>query len=74
MSLGIPLEDVDRLPWLLQLQAAKADLLSSQLATLEAPQDAIVIDASQYLEVIVQFLINNIGNPGAGNLLPGNES
>ncbi|MEZ2240206.1 gluconokinase [Microcoleus sp.] len=131
MSLGIPLEDVDRLPWLLELQAAidnwlveqknvvlacsalkasyremlcrdkqqikifylkasfgllaerlknrenhymKADLLSSQLATLEPPQDAIVIDASQSLEVIVQFLINSIGTAGAGNLLPGNEN
>lgn len=131
MSLGIPLEDVDRLPWLLELQAAidswlveqknvvlacsalkasyremlcrdkqqikifylkasfgllaerlknrenhymKADLLSSQLATLEPPQDAIVIDASQSLEVIVQFLINSVGAPGLGNHLPANEN
>ena len=116
MSLGIPLEDIDRLPWLLQLQAAidwwlwedrnvvlacsalkasyremlyqdqeqmkifylkasiqllrerlknrenhymKADLLSSQLATLEEPQDAIVIDASQSLEVIVSLIKGN---------------
>ncbi|WP_341736216.1 hypothetical protein [Microcoleus sp. CAWBG640] len=44
------------------------------MATLEAPQDAIVIDASQSLEVIVQFLINSIGTAGAGNLLPGNEN
>lgn len=113
MSLGIPLEDVDRIPWLLQLQTAidtwllenknvvlacsalkasyremlcrdqeqmkifylkvsvqlltlrlksrqnhymKADLLSSQFATLEEPQDAIVIDASQSLEVIVRLI------------------
>ncbi|MEG4573685.1 gluconokinase [Microcoleus sp. N3A4] len=111
MSLGIPLEDGDRLPWLLQLQAAidrwlwedrnvvlacsalkasyremlcrdqqrmkivylkcsfqlltarltsrenhymKADLLLSQLDTLEEPEDAIIIDASQPLELIVR--------------------
>jgi gluconokinase len=117
MSLGIPLEDVDRIPWLLQLQTAidtwllenknvvlacsalklsyremlcrdqeqmkifylkvsvqllrerlknrenhymKADLLSSQLATLEEPQDAIVIDASQSLEVIVSLIKGKI--------------
>ena len=110
MSLGIPLEDADRLPWLLQLQTTidlwllenknvvlacsalkasyremlcrneqrikivylkgdfelfaarlknrenhymKADLLSSQFHTLEEPEDAIVVDASQVLEVIV---------------------
>ncbi|MEG4810573.1 gluconokinase [Microcoleus sp. F8-D3] len=111
MSRGIPLEDADRLPWLLQLQAAidrwllenqnvvlacsalkasyremlcrdqqrmkivylkgsfellaarlksrenhymKADLLLSQLDTLEEPEDAIIIDASQPLEVILR--------------------
>ncbi len=117
MSLGIPLEDVDRLPWLLQLQATidwwllenknavlacsalkasyremlcrneqrikivylkgdfelftarlktrgnhymKADLLSSQFHTLEEPEDAIIIDASQPLEVIVAQIINHL--------------
>ena len=110
MSRGIPLEDADRLPWLLQLQAAidrwllenknvvlacsalkasyrdilcrdqqrmkivylkgsfhllatrlktrenhymKADLLLSQLETLEEPEDAMIVDASQPLELIV---------------------
>ena len=117
MSLGIPLEDGDRLPWLLQLQAAidrwllenknvvlacsglkasyremlcrdlqrmkivylkgsfhllatrlktrenhymKADLLLSQLDTLEEPEDAIIIDASQPLEVIVHQIKNHL--------------
>ncbi len=117
MSLGIPLEDVDRIPWLLQLQTAidtwlsekknvvlacsalkasyrkmlcrdqeqmkifylkasvqllrerlknrenhymKANLLSSQLATLEEPQDAIIIDASQSVEVIVRLMKSQI--------------
>jgi len=117
MSLGIPLEDADRLPWLLQLQAAidrwllenknvvlacsalkasyrdilcrdqqrmkivylkgsfhllatrlksrenhymKADLLLSQLDTLEEPKDAIIIDASQPLEVIVHQIKNHL--------------
>ncbi|MEG4515173.1 MULTISPECIES: gluconokinase [unclassified Microcoleus] len=111
MSRGIPLEDADRLPWLLQLQATinrwllenknvvlacsalktsyrqmlyqdpkrmkivylkasfqllatrltnrenhymKADLLLSQLDSLEEPEDAIIIDASQPLEVILR--------------------
>ncbi|UNU25514.1 gluconokinase [Microcoleus vaginatus] len=111
MSRGIPLEDADRLPWLLQLQATidrwllenknvvlacsalktsyremlyrdhkrmnivylkcsfqllatrlknrenhymKADLLLSQLGSLEEPEDAIIIDASQPLEVILR--------------------
>ncbi|MEG3935403.1 MULTISPECIES: gluconokinase [unclassified Microcoleus] len=115
MSRGIPLEDADRLPWLLQLQAAidrwllenknvvlacsalktsyrellyrdpkrmkivylkcsfqllatrlktrenhymKADLLLSQLDSLEEPQDAIIIDASQPLELIVRQIIS----------------
>ena len=115
MSLGIPLEDADRLPWLLQLQTTidwwllenknvvlacsalkasyremlcrneqrikivylkgdfelfaarlknrenhymKADLLSSQLDTLEEPEDAIIVDASQPVEVIVGQIIN----------------
>jgi len=114
MSLGIPLEDADRLPWLLQLQTTidrwllenknvvlacsalkasyremlcrkeqrikivylkgdfelfaarlknrenhymKADLLSSQLDTLEEPEDAIIVDASQPLELIVLQII-----------------
>ena len=114
MSLGIPLEDTDRLPWLLQLQTTidrwllenknvvlacsalkvsyremlcrkeqrikivylkgdfelfaarlknrenhymKADLLSSQLDTLEEPEDAIIVDASQPLELIVLQII-----------------
>jgi len=117
MSLGIPLEDADRLPWLLQLQAAidrwllenknvvlacsalkasyremlcrdpqrmkivylkgsfhllatrlknrenhymKADLLLSQLDTLEEPEDAIIIDASQSLELIVRQIKNHL--------------
>ncbi|MEG4997987.1 gluconokinase [Microcoleus sp. B4-D4] len=115
MSLGIPLEDADRLPWLLHLQATmdrwllenknvvlacsalkasyreilcrdqqqmkivylkasfelltarlktrenhymKADLLSSQCATLEEPETAIIIDASQPLEVMVRQIEN----------------
>ncbi|TAF94309.1 MAG: gluconokinase [Oscillatoriales cyanobacterium] len=115
MSRGIPLEDADRLPWLLHLQGTidrwllenknvvlacsglkasyremlfrdkqrmkivylkgdfelfaarlktrenhymKADLLSSQFATLEEPENAIIIDASQPLEVIVRQIIN----------------
>jgi len=117
MSRGIPLEDADRLPWLLQLQAAidrwllenknvvlacsalkasyremlcrdlqrmkivylkgsfhllatrlktrenhymKADLLLSQLETLEEPEDAIIIDASQPLELIVNQIKNHL--------------
>jgi len=117
MSLGIPLEDADRLPWLLQLQTTidrwllenknvvlacsalkasyreilcrneqrikivylkgdfelfaarlknrenhymKADLLSSQLDTLEEPEDAIIVDASQPLEVIVYKIRNHL--------------
>ncbi|MBE9096444.1 gluconokinase [Tychonema sp. LEGE 07203] len=115
MSLGIPLEDADRIPWLLQLQSEidtwllenknvvlacsalkasyremlcrdqqrikivylkasielltarlktrenhymKADLLSSQLGTLEKPEDAIVVDASQPLEAIIPQIKN----------------
>ncbi|MEG4856933.1 gluconokinase [Microcoleus sp. K1-B6] len=111
MSRGIPLEDADRLPWLLQLQGTidrwllenknvvlacsalktsyremlyrdpkrmkivylkcsfqlldtrlknrenhymKADLLLSQLDSLEEPEDAIIIDASQPLELILR--------------------
>ena len=117
MSRGIPLEDADRLPWLLQLQAEidrwllenknvvlacsglkasyremlcrnqqrikivylkcsfdllatrlktrenhymKADLLLSQLETLEEPEDAIIIDSSQPLEVIVRQIRNHL--------------
>ncbi len=117
MSRGIPLEDADRLPWLLQLQATidrwllenknvvlacsalktsyremlyrdqqgikivylkgsfdllaarlktrqnhymKADLLLSQLDTLQEPEDAIIIDASQPLEVIVRQIRNHL--------------
>lgn len=117
MSRGIPLEDADRLPWLLQLQAAidrwllenknvvlacsalkasyremlcrdqqrmkivylkgsfhllatrlktrenhymKADLLLSQLETLEEPEDAIIIDASQPPELIVGQIKNHL--------------
>ncbi|MBE9183595.1 gluconokinase [Microcoleus sp. LEGE 07076] len=117
MSLGIPLEDADRIPWLLQLQSEidtwllenknvvlacsalktsyremlyrdqqrikivylkasfelltarlqtrqnhymKADLLSSQLDTLEEPEDAIIIDASQPLEVMVRQIENHL--------------
>ena len=116
MSRGIPLEDGDRLPWLLQLQTTierwllenknvvlacsalkasyremlcrdkqrmkivylkgdfelfaarlktrgnhymKADLLSSQFATLEEPKDAIIIDASQPIEVMVRQIKNH---------------
>lgn len=117
MSLGIPLEDADRLPWLLQLQSTidrwllenknvvlacsalkasyremlcrneqrikivylkgsfdlfaarlktrgnhymKADLLSSQFATLEEPENAIIIDASQPVEIIIPQIINHL--------------
>jgi len=117
MSRGIPLEDADRLPWLLELQAAidrwllenknvvlacsalktsyremlcrdqqgmkivylkcsfqllaarltsrenhymKADLLLSQLDTLEEPEDAIIIDASQPIEVILRQIRNHL--------------
>jgi gluconokinase len=117
MSRGIPLEDADRFPWLLQLQAAidrwllenknvvlacsalkasyreilsrdqqrmkivylkcsfevlaarltsrenhymKADLLLSQLDTLEEPEDAIIIDASQPLELVVRQIKNHL--------------
>ncbi|MEG3843606.1 gluconokinase [Microcoleus sp. herbarium14] len=117
MSLGIPLEDADRLPWLGQLQATidwwllenknvvlacsalkasyremlfrdkqrmkivylkgdfellaarlktrenhymKADLLSSQFATLEEPENAIIIDASQQLELMVRQIKNDL--------------
>ncbi|MEG4093084.1 gluconokinase [Microcoleus sp. Pol12B4] len=117
MSCGIPLEDADRLPWLLELQAAidwwlwedrnvvlacsalkasyremlcrdpqrmkivylkcsfevlaarltsrenhymKADLLLSQLNTLEEPEDAIIIDASQPLEVILRQIRHHL--------------
>ena len=38
----------------------KADLLSSQLATLEEPQDAIIADASQTPEAIVEQIKNQI--------------
>ncbi|MEG4112899.1 MULTISPECIES: gluconokinase [unclassified Microcoleus] len=117
MSCGIPLEDADRLPWLLELQAAidwwlwedrnvvlacsalkasyremlcrdqqrmkivylkcsfevlaarltsrenhymKTDLLLSQLDTLEEPEDAIIIDASQPLEVILRQIRSHL--------------
>lgn len=117
MSRGIALEDADRLPWLLQLQATidrwllenknvvlacsalkasyremlcrdqqrmkivylkgsfhllatrlksrenhymKADLLLSQLETLEEPEDAIIVDASQPLELIVRQIKNHL--------------
>ena len=117
MSRGIPLEDADRLPWLLELQAAidrwllenknvvlacsalkasyrdilcrdqqrmkivylkgsfhllatrlktrenhymKADLLLSQLDILEEPEYAIIIDASQPLEVIVHQIRSHL--------------
>ncbi|MEG4486567.1 gluconokinase [Microcoleus sp. D2_18a_B4] len=117
MSRGIPLEDADRLPWLLQLQGTidrwllenknvvlacsalktsyrellyrdqkrmkivylkcsfqllaarlknrenhymKADLLLSQLDSLEEPEDAIIIDASQPLELIVRQIKNHL--------------
>lgn len=38
----------------------KADLLSSQFATLEEPPDAIVIDASQQPEAMVQQITNHL--------------
>ena len=38
----------------------KADLLLSQLETLEEPEDAIIIDASQPLEVIVRQIKNHL--------------
>jgi gluconokinase len=38
----------------------KADLLLSQLDTLEEPEDAIIIDASQPLEVIVGQIKNHL--------------
>ncbi|MEG5140860.1 MULTISPECIES: gluconokinase [unclassified Microcoleus] len=117
MSRGIALEDADRLPWLLHLQATidrwllenknvvlacsalkasyremlyrdpqqmkivylkasfqllasrlktrenhymKLDLLSSQCATLEEPENAIIIDASQPLDVMVRQIKNNL--------------
>ncbi|MFS8119956.1 MAG: gluconokinase [Microcoleus sp.] len=117
MSRGIALEDADRLPWLLHLQATidrwllenknvvlacsalkasyremlyrdqqqikivylkasfqllasrlknrenhymKVDLLSSQCATLEEPENAIIIDASQPLEVMVRQIMNHL--------------
>jgi gluconokinase len=117
MSRGIPLEDADRLPWLLHLQSTidrwllenknvvlacsalkasyrkmlfrdkqqmkivylkgdfdlfatrlktrenhymKVDLLSSQFATLEEPEDAIIIDASQPLKVMVRQIENHL--------------
>ena len=117
MSRGIPLEDGDRLPWLLQLQTTierwllenknvvlacsalkasyreilcrdkqrmkivylkgdfelfaarlktrenhymKVDLLSSQFATLEEPEYAIIIDASPTLEVMVRQIENHL--------------
>lgn len=117
MSFGIPLEDADRIPWLLQLQSEidtwllenknvvlacsalkasyremlcrdqqqmkivylkasfqllasrlktrdnhymKADLLSSQFDTLEEPETAIIIDASQPLEVMVRQIENHL--------------
>jgi gluconokinase len=117
MSRGIPLEDADRLPWLLHLQGTidrwllenknvvlacsalkasyremlfrdkqrmkivdlkgdfelfaarlktrenhymKVDLLSSQFATLEEPENAIIIDASQPLEGMVRQIKNHL--------------
>lgn len=117
MSRGIPLEDADRLPWLLHLQGTidrwllenknvvfacsalkasyremlfrdkqrmkivylkgdfelfaprlktrenhymKVDLLSSQFATLEEPENAIIIDASQQLELMVRQIKNDL--------------
>jgi len=117
MSQGIPLQDADRLPWLLQLQATidkwllenknvvlacsalkasyremlcrdkqrmkivylkgdfelfaaklknrqnhymKVDLLSSQFAILEEPEDAIIVDASQPIEAIVRQIRNHL--------------
>jgi gluconokinase len=38
----------------------KADLLLSQLETLEEPEDAIIIDASQPLELIVNQIKNHL--------------
>jgi gluconokinase len=38
----------------------KADLLLSQLDTLEEPEDAIIIDASQPLELIVRQIKNHL--------------
>jgi gluconokinase len=38
----------------------KADLLLSQLETLEEPEDAIIIDASQPLELIVDQIKNHL--------------
>ncbi|WP_293340198.1 MULTISPECIES: gluconokinase [unclassified Microcoleus] len=117
MSRGIPLEDGDRLPWLLHLQGTidrwllenknvvlacsalktsyremlfrdkqrmkivylkgdfelfaprlktrenhymKVDLLSSQFATLEEPENAIIIDASQQLELMLRQIKNHL--------------
>jgi gluconokinase len=117
MSRGIPLEDADRLPWLLHLQSTidrwllenknvvlacsalkasyremlfrdkqrmkivylkgdfelfatrlktrenhymKVDLLSSQFASIEEPENAIIIDASQQLELMVSQIKNNL--------------
>ncbi|MCC3457495.1 gluconokinase [Microcoleus sp. PH2017_08_TRC_O_A] len=117
MSRGVPLEDADRLPWLLHLQGTidrwllenknvvlacsglkasyremlfrdkqqmkivylkgdfelfaarlktrenhymKVDLLSSQFATLEEPENAIIIDASQQLELMVRQIKNDL--------------
>nr|WP_293149505.1 MULTISPECIES: gluconokinase [unclassified Microcoleus] len=117
MSRGIPLEDGDRLPWLLQLQGTidrwllenknvvlacsalkasyremlfrdkqrmkivylkgdfelfaprlktrenhymKVDLLLSQFATLEEPENAIIIDASQQLELMLRQIKNHL--------------
>ena len=117
MSRGIPLEDADRLPWLLHLQGTidrwllenknvvlacsalkasyremlfrdkqrmkivylkgdfelfaarlktrenhymKVDLLLSQFAILEEPENAIIIDASQQLELMVRQIKNDL--------------
>ena len=38
----------------------KADLLSSQFATLEEPGNAIIVDASQSLEVMVHQIENHL--------------
>ncbi|MBD0309928.1 MAG: gluconokinase, partial [Microcoleus sp. T1-bin1] len=38
----------------------KADLLLSQLETLEEPKDAFIIDASQQLELIVRQIKNHL--------------
>ncbi|MCU0546013.1 MAG: gluconokinase [Oscillatoriaceae cyanobacterium Prado104] len=127
MGRGIPLDDADRMPWLLQMQSAiahwletqknvvlacsalkasyrdllfgdslgdsfasrtqikliylkgdfelfsqrlqqrqnhymKVCLLSSQFATLEEPQDVIVINAAQSPEAIVAQIVNNLKN------------